>query len=215
MKTNTITSIDAFIASAPPESREKMKQLRSLLKRLAPQAEETIAYGIPTLKLNGNLVHFSGYKSHLGFYPGADGIEHFHKEISGYKSAKGSVQFPLNEPLPVQLITEILKFRIAQQMAKTKVPKSKERVCKNGHVFIKTSDCPTCPKCEQMKKPAQGLLASVSAPARRALEAAGIHQVKDLRRFSESDVMALHGIGRKVMLIIREIMSDAGIDFKK
>lgn len=89
-----------------------MEELRQTIKKAAPEAEEAISYQIPTFKLNGNLVHFGGFKKHIGFYPAPRGIEAFKKELSQYKGAKGSVQFPLDEPMPLQLISKIVKFRV-------------------------------------------------------------------------------------------------------
>ncbi len=104
-------NIDEYIATFPEDTQKVLQQVRLTISKAAPNAEEAISYGIPTFKLNGNLVHFAGYKSHIGFYPGAAGIATFRKEISAYKGAKGSVQFPLDQPLPLKLISEIVKFR--------------------------------------------------------------------------------------------------------
>jgi uncharacterized protein YdhG (YjbR/CyaY superfamily) len=112
-------NIDEFIAGSPKNTQELLKKMRSIIQKAAPGTEEAISYGIPTYKLNGrNLVHFSGYKEHIGFYPGAAGIESFKEELSKYKTSKGTVQFPLDKPLPVGLITQIVKFRIAQEKEK-------------------------------------------------------------------------------------------------
>lgn len=117
--------IDSFIADFPLETQNLLQQVRETIKKAAPEAQETINYGIPTFKLNGNLVHFSGYRYHIGFYPGAAGIKVFEKEISKYKSAKGSVQFPLNQPIPFDLITRITKFRVQQNLEKAQTKKKK------------------------------------------------------------------------------------------
>jgi uncharacterized protein YdhG (YjbR/CyaY superfamily) len=112
-------NIDEFIAGSPKNTQELLKKMRSIIQKAAPGTEEAINYGIPTFRLNGrNLVHFSGYKEHIGFYPGAAGIESFKEELSKYKTSKGTVQFPLDKPLPVGLITQIVKFRIAQEKEK-------------------------------------------------------------------------------------------------
>lgn len=111
-------SIDAFIAQFPPAVQKKMQQVRKTILEAAPKAEECINYGIPTFKYHGNLVHFSAYEKHIGFYPGATGIEKFQKEIAGYKSAKGSVQFSLDESIPYDLIRKITLFRVKQNEQK-------------------------------------------------------------------------------------------------
>ena len=120
-----VKDIDSFIATFPTETQKLLQQVRETIQTAASDAEEAISYGIPTFKLYGNLVHFSGYKNHIGFYPGAAGIKTFEKEISGYKSAKGSVQFPLNQPIPFDLITKITLFRVQQNSEKVKAKKKK------------------------------------------------------------------------------------------
>ena len=94
-------------------------QMRATIKKAAPQAEEKISYAMPIFFLNGNLVHFAGYKNHIGFYPAPSGISAFNDELSKYKGAKGSVQFPLDEPLPLVLITKIVKFRVKENLEKS------------------------------------------------------------------------------------------------
>jgi len=111
-------NIDAYIADFPADVQKLLEQVRATIRKAAPTAEETISYAIPTYKLNGNLVHFAGYANHIGFYPGAGGIEAFADELAAYKTSKGTVQFPLGEKLPVQLITKIVKFRIKQNLEK-------------------------------------------------------------------------------------------------
>ncbi len=112
-------SIDEYIAAFPPETQQVLSALRALIRASAPAATETISYAIPTFDLNGrHLVHFAGYGRHVGFYPGSSGIKAFTEELKPYKSAKGSVQFPLGQPLPVDLIRRIVEFRIAENTGK-------------------------------------------------------------------------------------------------
>ncbi|WP_379138343.1 iron chaperone [Paenibacillus sp. sgz500958] len=113
-------STDEYIRSFPEAIQMKLEEIRGVIKERAPQASEKISYSIPTFYLNGNLVHFAGYANHIGFYPGAAGISNFTEELSKYKSAKGSVQFPMDEPLPVELIQRIVDFRVAENMLKKK-----------------------------------------------------------------------------------------------
>ncbi len=112
--------VDKYIAGFPKATQALLEKMRTTIKKAAPKAAETIGYGIPTFKLNGNLVHYAGYENHIGFYPGAGGIASFQEEISKYKNAKGSVQFPIDNPLPLALVTAITKFRVAQNEAKPK-----------------------------------------------------------------------------------------------
>ena len=110
--------IDNYISAFPAETQKALRQMRKAIKNAAPGAEEAIKYGVPTFVLNGNLVHFAAFKNHIGFYPTPSGIAKFKDELSKYKSAKGSVQFPLDEPMPVALVTRIVKFRVGEARAK-------------------------------------------------------------------------------------------------
>jgi len=114
------TNIDDYIAQFPEDIQERLEQMRQTIHKAAPEAVEAMSYAIPTFKLNGNLVHFAGFKNHIGFYPTPDGIENFKKELSKYASAKGSVQFPHNEPLPLAIVTRIVKYRVKQNLEKKK-----------------------------------------------------------------------------------------------
>jgi uncharacterized protein YdhG (YjbR/CyaY superfamily) len=113
-------NIDEYIASFEGEVKNKLTQIRELIHKLVPEISETISYQMPTFVLNGNLVHFAGYKKHIGFYPTPSGISNFEEEISKYKYAKGSVQFPLNEELPIELISRIILFRVQENLTKKK-----------------------------------------------------------------------------------------------
>ena len=117
--------IDTYIANSPKEIQDALKKIRSTIKKSAPKAEETINYGIPTFTLDGNLVHFAGFKNHIGFYPTPSGIEKFKKELSAYEGAKGSVKFPLDKPIPYALISKIVKFRVKENSERSKAKKKK------------------------------------------------------------------------------------------
>lgn len=123
MVPNKTNSIDNYILGFPKETQEILQQVRSTISKAAPEAEETINYGIPTFTLKGNLVHFAGYKNHIGFYPAPSGIETFKKELSIYKGAKGSVQFPIDKPMPLALISKIVKFRVKENREKAHAKK--------------------------------------------------------------------------------------------
>lgn len=120
---NTAPNVDAYITTFPEATQQKLEQLRAAVKKAAPKAEEVISYGMPAYKLNGMLVYFAGYKAHIGFYPTPSGIEAFKKELSVYKGAKGSVQFPLDKALPLALISKIVKFRVALNAENVKTKK--------------------------------------------------------------------------------------------
>lgn len=108
------SSIDEYIASAAAEVQPILRKIRATIRKAAPEAEEAIKYQIPTFVLGGNLVHFAAFKNHIGFYPAPSGTKKFARELSAYRSGKGSVQFPLDEPIPYALITEIVKFRVQE-----------------------------------------------------------------------------------------------------
>ncbi len=120
MKPDIPNSIDNHISTFPPETQHLLQQVRETIKAVAPEATETISYGIPTFKLHGNLVHFAGYAHHIGFYPGASSIRVFAAELSSYKTSKGTVQFPLDKPIPYDLIRKITVFRLEENLKKVK-----------------------------------------------------------------------------------------------
>ena len=111
-------NIDEYIAMLPKEVQDKLREMRELIQETVPEAEEIISYKMPTFRLNGILVHFAAYKNHIGFYPTPSGIEAFKDELSIYKHSKGSVQFPLEEPLPFDIIRKIVVFRINENNSK-------------------------------------------------------------------------------------------------
>jgi uncharacterized protein YdhG (YjbR/CyaY superfamily) len=112
---STATTIDDYIAGFPPETQAVLQEVRDVIHEAAPTATETMSYAIPTFDLDGkHLVHFAGYARHIGLYPGASGVAAFADELAPYKHAKGSVQFPLGEPLPADLIRRIVASRVAE-----------------------------------------------------------------------------------------------------
>jgi len=107
-------SIDQYIAAFPETVQDALVKIRRIIKEIAPTAIEKIAYGIPTFWMNGNLVHFAGYQSHVGFYPTPSGIQAFREELSKYETSKGTVRFPIDKPIPFSLIKKIVKYRVAE-----------------------------------------------------------------------------------------------------
>jgi uncharacterized protein YdhG (YjbR/CyaY superfamily) len=112
--------IDDYIARFPKDVQSILQRVRETIRKAAPDAEETIKYQIPTFVLNGNLVHFAAFAKHIGFYPTPTGIKAFEKELSEYHTAKGSVQFPLDKPVPLGLIKKIVAFRVQESQKKAK-----------------------------------------------------------------------------------------------
>jgi uncharacterized protein YdhG (YjbR/CyaY superfamily) len=111
-------TIDGYIKDFPENVRELLKQMRVAIRRSAPEATEKISYGIPTFYENGNLVHFAAFKKHIGFFPTPSAIEAFEKELKGFKTSKGTVQFPMTEPIPFKLIERMVKFRVKENARK-------------------------------------------------------------------------------------------------
>lgn len=108
-------TVESYISQFNPESQERLQTIRRLVKEICPQAEETISYGIPTFKFHGNLVHMAAYQNHLGFYPGPTGIEFIRDQLLDYKLSKGTIQFPNNRELPLEIIREIISYRKKEQ----------------------------------------------------------------------------------------------------
>lgn len=129
MEGNKITykSIDEYISNFPPEVQEILKRLRKVIKESAPDAEEKISYQMPAFALHGNLVYFAAYKNHIGFYPTSSGIDAFKHELLEYKTSKGTVQFPIKKPLPYELISKIVKFRVAENIKKAEEKLKKKK----------------------------------------------------------------------------------------
>ena len=113
-------TIDEYIAGFPEHVRDILEELRRVIREAAPRAEEAMRYGIPTFRLDGNLVHFAAFRHHIGFYPTPSAIEDFKEELSSYRQAKGSVQFPINKPLPYDLVRKIVKYRVKESLKREK-----------------------------------------------------------------------------------------------
>jgi uncharacterized protein YdhG (YjbR/CyaY superfamily) len=120
-------TVDEYIDAFPDKTKALLEKLRKAIKRAAPQAEEVISYNMPAFKLHGALVYYAGYKYHIGFYPTTSGITAFKKELSVYKGAKGSVQFSLDEPLPLDLVSRIVRFRVKENLEKASLKLKKKK----------------------------------------------------------------------------------------
>ncbi|WP_291950468.1 DUF1801 domain-containing protein [Chitinophaga sp.] len=187
MERPNVSTIDAYIATFPTKVQKILQQVRTTIKKAAPTAEEKISYGIPTFALHGNLVHFAGYEHHIGFYPTSSGIKHFEQELSPYKTSKGAVQFPIDAPMPLDIITRITVFRL------------KENEEKAGAKAKKTNN--------------DSLVPGLSAPASRALAGAGITTLKQLAGYTEQDILQLHGMGKSSLPKMREALAKKGLSF--
>ncbi len=183
--------IDSYIATFPIATRKLLMRMRSIIKKAAPDAQEIISYGMPTFKLGRNLVHFTGYKQHIGFYPSSSGIAAFRHRFKGMVFSKGAVQFPLDKPLPIKLISDITRFRVKEE---------KDRLLKKlNRLFPKLHD---------------SFLSGLSAPARRALESKGIDTLRQLSRFTESEILKLHGVGKTTIPKLRALLKAEGLTFR-
>jgi uncharacterized protein YdhG (YjbR/CyaY superfamily) len=117
---STPVDIDEYIATFPKPVRERLEAVRRAIAEAAPDAQEKISYRIPTFALHGNLIHFAAFKNHIGIYPGAAAIKAFEKELAGLRTAKGTVQFQFDDPLPLSLISRIVRFRVAESQRRVK-----------------------------------------------------------------------------------------------
>ncbi len=123
----TFTDIDSYIAEQAAEVRERLEKIRQVVKTSAPKAEEVISYGMPAFKYHGMLVYFAAFKNHIGFYALPSGNDAFQKELSAYKQGKGSIQFPLDKPIPLTLIKKIVKFRVKENIEKVGIKKQSKK----------------------------------------------------------------------------------------
>jgi uncharacterized protein YdhG (YjbR/CyaY superfamily) len=120
-------SIDEYIATFPEHIRKLLQEMRAVIKAAAPEAQEKISYQMPTFFLQGNLVHFAAFKNHIGFYPAPSGIEAFARDLSQYKSSKGAVQFPIDKPIPYELVERIVRYRVDENNKKARMISSAKK----------------------------------------------------------------------------------------
>jgi uncharacterized protein YdhG (YjbR/CyaY superfamily) len=113
------SKVEEYLAAFPEEIKKLLQKLRKCIQTAAPEAQEKISYGMPTFYLKGNLVHFAGYQRHIGFYPTPSAVQEFQNELASYKTSKGAVQFPLDQDLPLELITRMVKFRVQENLNRT------------------------------------------------------------------------------------------------
>ena len=197
-------NIDQYIADFPSPIQKLLSSIRSTIQKTVPQAEEAIKYGIPTFVLGGNLIHFAAFKNHIGIYPGPVGISEFQKELSRYQTSKGAIQLPLNEPMPLDLIKRIVQFRVHQTEMKANLKSATAK---------KATSKQAAPK--KATETGNGFMASISAPAQRALAGKGISTLKQLSKYSASQLLELHGMGPSSIPKIEEALKAEGLKLKK
>ncbi|MDI3320415.1 DUF1801 domain-containing protein [Pinibacter soli] len=195
-------NIDAYIAAFPADVQSLLEKVRKTVQKAAPKAKEVISYGMPAFEQNGKLVYFAGYKNHIGFYPTSSGIANFQKEIQSFKNSKGAIQFPLDKPLPVDLITQIVKFRVAETDQKVALKKTAKKT-----TVKKTA--------EKNKVADKDFLSTLVAPARRALENNGITTLQMLAKYTEKEILTFHGMGPSTMPKLRTALAEKGLAFKE
>lgn len=179
----TIKTREDYFLSFPASTRKLLEQMRNTVLKAAPDAKEDMKYGMPTVVLHGkNLVHYAAYANHIGFYPTPSAIIAFKKEISKFNNSKGAVQFPIDKPLPLALVTKMVKFRVEEANAKYGV-----------------------------KDPFTGL----SAPAKRALLNAGINDLRKLSKYTEEEILSLHGVGATAIPKLKKALVSAKLSFAK
>jgi len=120
-------TVDEYISTVPQQVKGLLKEFRKTIQKAAPQAEEVISYNMPAFKLHGMLVWYAAWKEHIGFYPTPSALEVFKKELLAYKGAKGSVQFPIDKPLPLNLVTKIVKYRVKENLEKSHIKAAKTK----------------------------------------------------------------------------------------
>lgn len=212
-----VSSIDEYLKEFPASTKKMLETLRKTIQQTAPDATERISYGMPCFYAKGNLVYFAGYKGHIGFYPSSSGIAAFRQELTDFEFSKGAIRLPLDKPLPLALIKRIVKYRLQENFDKAaeKERKAQLKICKNGHQFYKSSECPTCPICEKANKKENGFVEKLSAPATRALLNKGISNLSQLAKHTEAEILKLHGVGPSALPLMRKALKKEGLSFKK
>lgn len=210
--------VDTYIASYPAATQRLLEQMRATIRKAAPQAEEVISYGMPAYSLGTKLVYFGGYQQHIGFYPTASGIRKFEQELFHYKFSKGAVQFPLNKPLPLALVSRIVKMRlkeVTEQQAMLAASKKQKAAAKAGAGKTTAIKAPArAPAGKAATAAALSPFATLVAPAQRALMAHNIKTLKQLAKHSEAEILAFHGVGPGSMPPMRQLLAAAGLHFK-
>ena len=226
MKAGTkFRTVDEYISSFSKPVQAVLSQVRSAIREAAPAAEEVISYNMPSFRLSGMLVYYAAYKNHIGFYPTPSGIEAFKKELAGYEGAKGSVQFPIDEPMPLALIKKIVKFRVKENLDQPDIKrrqkkriswhrKVNEKFVRKVTATIKAVIVQPAPYVRPKKKPQSGFLSRLSAPARRALENTGIKTLNELSKYTEAEILKLHGMGPSSIPKLRVALKDQNLEFQ-
>lgn len=197
--------VELYIASFAKPVQKLLRQMQATIKMAAPDAKESLSYGIPTFKLKRNLVHYAAFKDHIGFYPGPSGITAFKIEIAKFESSKGAIRFPLNKPLPVSLVTKITKFRVKEELTsgKPKTESKRDRRVACDPERVASFDYSKLDPAFE----------ALGTPAKRALISHKILKPKDLAKWRKKDVLSLHGIGPSSLPTLNRALSKAKLRF--
>ncbi len=208
-----VTSVEAYIASAPKAIQGKLKNIRQTIKKAAPQAEEKISYSMPYYGYQGRLVYFAYFKDHISFFAMPPIPPEYAKKLK--VTGKATIQFSLDEKIPLALIARLVKEGVKRNEQRN--GKKRTVTCSRGHVFSKSSDCPVCPKCwpGYYQKKSTGEFGDISAPAQRALMNAKITTLKQVAKHSEAELLELHGMGPKAIGILKKLLKAESLEFKK
>ena len=195
-------NIDEYLAQFPAPTQKLLTSIRTAIQKTIPEAKEAIKYGMPTYVLGGNIIHFACFKNHIGLYPGPGAIVAFSNELEKYPTSKGTIQFPIDGPMPLALIKKIVQFNVERSKlrAKLKAASSKKVEKSASPKKASTTDADLFPK--------------ISAPARRALEANGIKNLKQLSKYSAAQLLEFHGFGPASIPIIEKALKQAGLKLK-
>lgn len=219
IKTSAFPTVAKYLDYWPAPQKKILIIVRDCIKKAAPEGEDVMSYAMPAVLFDGKRVWYGGWEHHYSIYV-PQVMAQYKNELKQYKTSKSAINFPWDEPVPVALITRIAQSVMAlpgksakAKLKSAKDPKSK-RVCKNGHTFYKSSDCPTCPQCEKAKMAAKPFFVELSAPARRALENAGITSANKLALYSRKAILNLHGMGPSSMPKLEAILKKEKLTFK-
>ena len=195
-------TIDDYIAGAPEDVQPILQQIRQTIREAAPGAEELLSYQMLAFRQNGMLVYIGAFKKHIGLYPPVVGDEQLVAEASIYAGPKGNLRFPLGQPIPLDLISRIVKFRVTENLARIDAKPKKKYAQKTRSTAN-----------QQINQPADEWPKGVGKPAQRALVAAGYLQLADLTSVTEAELLQLHGMGPKTVTLLSKALLSMSLSF--
>jgi uncharacterized protein YdhG (YjbR/CyaY superfamily) len=212
MKERSTSVIDDYIASFPISTQKLLKQIRDTVAKAAPNASESIKYAMPTFEYFGNLVHFAAYKNHIGFYPSPSGLMAFQQEINAYPNSKGAVKFPLGKPLPLSLISKIVKFRLLENENKAKQKQKKSN--KKNHLLYQDDHSDAAAIINKKSTSKEKFMQVLPTSAQRALRNKKIISLQILANYTEQEVLLLNGVSQTSMFKLKAALSEVQLSFK-